>query len=1029
MRFRAIIVSLLLLPLLNFAEGTKQLKPDSTYVCALWIINGGGPGYSCFASDQCGPDQRLYVHIAHPGEKIFMGFNADLGSVTFKIKLNGNFQTIKTVTMSNGAPGYIKYHSQAVAGPININPHGYPPVTYSPGIPGDYSIDFIVPSPVDVVEMHMIDITVIDTTITPYVPIDGRLWSKDWGFNTKGLGPQNAFIATQYILTDDSIVTSVNYNHMHGWNFDVTSTRNGCYPWPFPWDSSCMSRHGNHHYPQYKIFLNNPDSTEFPTGSLGEILGDTVSVIPQCNGSYSFIFAVNKPGTIKLNIESDLAPGIQAQDLTINHSVHLGSNSIDWNGFNALGEKVPCGDSIAVTLNYINGLTNIALYDVEKNLGGFIIEPVRPPGAPVASYWNDTILASEGGQTQLSGCYATPPDLGCHIWTGGVGYGIGSQNTVNTWWYAASSQIDLGRFRVQCIPEVPIGISGPVSLCSSSTATYTVDPNPLPGSEPLGYQWVLTDVSSGTIVLDSINTGPSISLHFSDYPTGQKKLKVRAINNLCGYGPYGPGTGGTGISINVLLAPYITNTQTTYALCSGDTTDILLQASLPGSTYTYTVSSTSPLITGQSAGSQNPIRQPLYNTGNTIDSVIYYVVPYISPCPGDTVKFYIRVNPSGNPTIPITASTNPVCEGSPVTITVPDFGGAPAIYTWEVNHIAAGSGSNTFNYTPVDGDTVQCIISSPEFCVTGNTIYSPEMRINVISKVPVIVSLNPSLNPFCTGEPVTITAFPQNEGSSPNYQWLVNGVSSSPSVPAFTYYPANGDEVLCVMTSNYFCVINPVAMDSVTLIQKDDEKFIDTTVCYGVPYYAAGAWQTTEGTYYDTLSPPVDCIRHIETKLSFKPPVPVALGRDTVICGDQVILDATVPGATYLWQDGSSDAVFIVSAPGEYYVDVTLDGCMKADTVKVSECPVNLFFPNAFTPNGDGLNDTFQPKGTGVENFSMQVFDRWGAMIFETNSIEKCWNGTCGGSPCPEGTYVYTATYGSSSGNVKKAKGTVLLQR
>ena len=200
-------------------------------------------------------------------------------------------------------------------------------------------------------------------------------------------------------------------------------------------------------------------------------------------------------------------------------------------------------------------------------------------------------------------------------------------------------------------------------------------------------------------------------------------------------------------------------------------------------------------------------------------------------------------------------------------------------------------------------------------------------------------------------------------------------------------------------------------------------------MCYGIPYFAEGAWQTTEGTYHDTLSPPVECIRYVETDLIFKAPIQVPLGRDTVICGNQVILDATVPGATYHWQDGSSDPVFVVTGPGEYYVDVALDGCIASDTVRVSECPVNLYFPNAFTPNGDGLNDTFQPKGTGVEKFSMQVFDRWGAMIFETNSIDKCWNGTCSGSQCPEGMYVYTATYGTSSGNVQMAKGTVLLQR
>ena len=1016
-----------------FAEGTKQLRPDSTYTGDLWIINGGSGSYNCFATSQCGPNQRLYIHIAHAGEKIFMGFGTPLNYITFVLKLNGTVVNLQNVFLTDGVPGYIKYHSQAIAGPRILNPHGYVPVTFSPAEPGDYSIEFeLPPAPQDPqIGMRLFDITVIDTTKTPFVPIDGRLWSRDWGFNTYDCTPTtDAFLATQYILTSDSIVTSVNYNHMRGWNFDVTSTRNGCYPWPEPWDSSCRSRTGNHHYAQYKIFINDPDSLEYPTGTLGVILGDTVSVSRSCDGSFSFSFAVNKPGNVKLNIETNLAPGIQPEDLTLNRTVNQGVNTFLWNGRNGLGVPVSCGDSVAITVNYINGLTNIALFDVEKQPKGFIIELVRPQGAPIASYWNDTLLYKKGGQTQLTGCYSVPPDGGCHIWDGNAGYGLGSGNTLNTWWYAVSSVLTLGRFRVECVPHIPDGITGADTLCTSSTGTYTIDPEPLPGSEPLGYEWVLTDASTGGIIFDSLNIGPAIKLEMSDYPAGQMRLKVRGRSDLCGTGLFGPVNGGTGILITSVPSTQITNSMRTFSICSGDSTNILLQSSLPGSVYSYIARSTSPSTGGQSSGNMNPIRQILINSGNRIDSVIYYVVPYLAPCAGDTVPFIVKVNPSDSVNFSIVASANPVCEGSQVTFSVASLiGGPSAVFEWKVDGASAGPNAPVFSYIPTNGDKVQCTIGSSEFCTPGKMAYSEVITMKTTPRVAVSLTLSHSVDPVCKGEPLSVNALPVNGGTSPVYQWWVNGNSVGADSSVYNYSPGIGDIVICKISSNLSCVLNNQSADTLHVNVKDDLKIIDTLICYGTGYFAGGAWQTAEGNYLDTLATPVSCIRFIETKLKFKPKIPLELGNDTIICGNFLELNPNIPGGTYLWQDGSSDSVFTVTRPGEYSVAITLDGCFQSDSIIIGDCPVILWVPNSFTPNGDGINDTFHPKGTQVENFSMKIFNRWGEIIFQTSSIENGWDGMINGELCGEGAYVFIITYKGEDGKTVQQKGTIILQR
>ena len=798
-------------------------------MCELWVRDGSGE-YSCFATDVCGPEQSLFIHIAHPGEKIFMGFRStEHNSVAFKIKLNGVTLTTMNMNQISGVPGYIEYHSQAVAGPNILDPHGYNPLTFVPTVAGDYCISFTLPADGDIL-LKLADFTVIDTTISPLVPIEGRLWSQDWSFQSN-----SPFMGTMDVLTSDSIVTSVSFNSMQGMLFDVTSTRNGCFPPPALWDTSCLSRKYNRHYAEYKIFVNNPDSTEYPTGTFGSILGDTVNVARGCDGSFTFKFVVNKPGKVQLNIEPNLVPGIQDEDLVLTRSVLPGLiSTIFWDGRNALGDPVPCGDSVALAINYINGLTNLALFDVEQQAYGFIIQPVRPPGQPIATYWNDTLLDQYGGQAQLTGCSFTPPDEGCHVWLNSSNLGEG--HTINTWWYAASSILNLGRFKVDCIPHTPQDITGPLSVCSSENSVYTVVPDPLPGSEPLGYEWEMTDATSGAILLDSIDTGSSVQIDFSAYPPGQKRLKVRGRSDLCGNGPYG-----TGILITVTAAPTVTNPVTFFSMCSGDTTNILLESSMAGTTFSFTTEATTPLITGQSSGNGNLISQVLQNTGNTLDSVLYYVVPFLSPCNGDTVVFVVVVNPTDSLVITLSATANPACEGMPVTCFVPPLVGGPSTdFGWLLNGFNAGTNTNEFTFVPVNGDRVKCVLYSPLFCTPGSLASTDELVIDVIPKVPVNVTVTPSANPVCEGDPVTITASSLNGGTSPAWQWWINGINSGSADSVYTYNPANGDEVICILASNHYCIMDSVVMDTVMMTAIGELKVVDTILCYGITYFAAG---------------------------------------------------------------------------------------------------------------------------------------------------------------------------------------------
>ena len=88
-----------------------------------------------------------------------------------------------------------------------------------------------------------------------------------------------------------------------------------------------------------------------------------------------------------------------------------------------------------------------------------------------------------------------------------------------------------------------------------------------------------------------------------------------------------------------------------------------------------------------------------------------------------------------------------------------------------------------------------------------------------------------------------------------------------------------------------------------------------------------------------------------------------------------------------------------------------------------------LFAPNAFTPNGDGLNDFFELKGVYIADYNLLMFDRWGALIYESFSLNDHWDGTWRDKPCQEGVYVWVVHARGFDGTVIEKQGTATLIR
>ncbi|MBS1584289.1 MAG: gliding motility-associated C-terminal domain-containing protein, partial [Bacteroidetes bacterium] len=85
--------------------------------------------------------------------------------------------------------------------------------------------------------------------------------------------------------------------------------------------------------------------------------------------------------------------------------------------------------------------------------------------------------------------------------------------------------------------------------------------------------------------------------------------------------------------------------------------------------------------------------------------------------------------------------------------------------------------------------------------------------------------------------------------------------------------------------------------------------------------------------------------------------------------------------------------------------------------------------PSAFSPNGDGENDVLYVRGFRIKTLHLRVYNRWGNVIFETDTKEKGWDGTYKGQPQPAEVYAYTLDVTYLDGSTKQVNGSITLLR
>ena len=316
----------------------------------------------------------------------------------------------------------------------------------------------------------------------------------------------------------------------------------------------------------------------------------------------------------------------------------------------------------------------------------------------------------------------------------------------------------------------------------------------------------------------------------------------------------------------------------------------------------------------------------------------------------------------------------------------------------------------------------------------------------------------------CQGNPVTFTN--TSTGTSLNYTWIFGDEATDHNRDEVHTYKNSGVYNVILAVSNYVpcydTVKETLTADSISAISM---SATDSIICEGTSITFEGlfsdlgnvgvVWSFGPGDSIKNVNPVLHVFdgegSHTVTVEALYRACPdtstsntftiyghpsVYLGEDTSICpgSDAIVIGSTrqINGATWLWSTGQTTEDISIVEPGTYYAIATVNGCSSSDTIEVkNDCYMNL--PNAFTPNGDGLNDYFFPRQlltSGLTSFSMQIYNRWGQMIFTTTSLDgRGWDGRFNDMPQPEGVYVFIIEATFKDGQKEHHQGNVTLLR
>jgi len=684
-----------------------------------------------------------------------------------------------------------------------------------------------------------------------------------------------------------------------------------------------------------------------------------------------------------------------------------------------------------------------------SNIDGTVVNPnpstpVVSSNSPVcagASYNpNNLVLSSTSTGTSVS-----------YTWTGPNGYSV-TNSTSTTQTISSPSLAAAGTYTVYAStiygctsasastnvvvnvsPVKPISTTGFASYCQfdpGATALSATGANlqwytaatggvpsttaPTPSTTSAGlFFWYVTQTVSGcesparidTVLVKTKPTLPYTTLSFT-YCQGDNAPELTAIGaNLLWYVT---ATGGVGSAVAPTPSTAVAGTFTYYVTqtvngCESDRVaiNILVKAkpsapNAPSKNYCQgdfalpLTASGSNLLwyttpTGGGGSSIAPKPVTLY-----ADTSYYYVTSTVNGCESDRTQ--IRIIVDYTPNALIVASQPYVCQYDSLTFSY--FGNATssAVYNWSMPAGATllhgiGQGPMMLKFDSA-GKRIVSLQVINGICKSPVTTYVLDVRL--APNVPTNISKD-----VCQGQVLNVSLGYANEQID-NFNWDFDGAQ-------IVYGTDGGGPYGITWSTSGQHIITMVA---------------NTNSCPSIPVH-------------DTVNVHGLADAHIGD-----------VSNANICAGDSVMFTAERYNAGYLYQwypaiyfgtqTNSGQVYGYIERSGYVTLQVTTEfGCTSQDSTLISAQPCcEVYFPNAFTPNGDGKNDIFRPitKGNQVIK-SFRVTNRWGQVMFETVNSHEGWDGKFNGVMQDLGTYYYYIKYQCANGKIYDEKGEIILLR
>lgn len=546
-------------------------------------------------------------------------------------------------------------------------------------------------------------------------------------------------------------------------------------------------------------------------------------------------------------------------------------------------------------------------------------------------------------------------------------------------------------------------IGVPTTTCVSPTPqTYTVVVIPSPPTPTVTLPSVTA--CNGSSVALTVTSGGAGATYLWVGPGGfgsALQTPTIAVTNATMAGTYTIlVTLASGCTSTVLRDLIISSPPTVTLTSNTNTVCVSQPAILTGagsSTYTWSPSSTLTFTTGGST------------TASPSVTTTYTVVVGAGTCTNSAVKTITVI-----PTPTLTVSSATVCLGSVATLSV---SGATS-YLW-----STGTTANTESFSPSTTTTYTVLGANGGVCASVNS-----GTVDIVN-YPVLNTATVS-NVLCNG--VSTGSILINATGATSYIWTpnVSTTNTATSLAAGVY--------TCVLSIAPSCSVVTTHTVTEPTILLGAISYSNTSCgnCNGVAtiigsggtgsylYNWSPATSTLSGVidlcpdlYTVSITDANNCVYTNTVDILPSPIFTATLAASNMeLYQGELITLTALTGVSFTWTPNFSaldcyTCSIVKAQPYEdtrYCVDITtVDGCQDSDCIDISILCGDVFIPNAFSPNNDGYNDELGVYGNCINEVVFRVFDRWGAMMFETKDTKNKWDGKFKGTPVSTGVYIY----------------------